>query len=106
MGNVYVMLPMKRLNSTVTASDMGPLFLVASPSSKRESSGNSSGSGRVRVSPESAEVVPLERSSETPKLSLEGIEELSIPEFRHRMSKSRSKKPLLETIAEEQQVHS
>ncbi|KAL7141646.1 hypothetical protein ABFS83_08G067800 [Erythranthe nasuta] len=89
IGNVYVFFPMKRLNSAVTATDMGVLFLAA----KRAAS-----VGRVRVSPESgggeAEVV-------VPKLNLDDIEEFSTPEFKHRLSMCRSKKPLLETIVEE-----
>lgn len=106
MGNVYVMFPMKRLGSTVTASDLGPLFLTASASSKRSpSSSGHFGPGRAKVSPGYSDGVHEEgagRSSEAPKLSLEGIEEYSTPEFMHRMSVSRSRKPLLETIAEEQ----
>ncbi|TKY50502.1 hypothetical protein E2542_SST27966 [Spatholobus suberectus] len=81
-GNVYVMLPMKRLNSLVTASDMGALLLTA----KRVSA-------KVRVVPE--------KEPEEPKLKLDDIEEFSSPEFMHRLSMCRSKKPLLETIAEE-----
>ncbi|PKI69954.1 uncharacterized protein LOC116203141 [Punica granatum] len=109
MGNVYVMFPMNRLSSTITASDLGPLFLKASSSSKKAPSNIGSGAGRVRVSPESDEVPlrgPDRISSEAPKLSLEGIEEFSLPEFMHRMSMSRSKKPLLETIAEDDQIYS
>ncbi|GFQ06465.1 hypothetical protein PHJA_002790500 [Phtheirospermum japonicum] len=36
-----------------------------------------------------------------PKLNLDDIEEFSMPEFQHRLSMCRSKKPLLETIVEE-----
>ena len=81
-GNVYVMHPMKRLNSVVTPSDMGALLLTA----KRVTA-------KVRVAPE--------KEAEEAKLKLDGIEEFSSPEFMHRLSISRSKKPLLETIAEE-----
>ncbi|KAL2335769.1 hypothetical protein Fmac_016982 [Flemingia macrophylla] len=82
-GNVYVMLPMKRLNSVVTASDMGALLITA----KRVSA-------KMRVVPET-------EAEEANKLKLDEIEEFSSPEFMHRLSMSRSKKPLLETIAEE-----
>lgn len=82
-GNVYVMVSMKRLNSVVKASDMGALLLTA----KRVTA-------KVRIVPEKEE-------TEEPKLKLDEIEEFSSPEFMHRLSMSRSKKPLLETIAEE-----
>ncbi|KAK4783396.1 hypothetical protein SAY86_007770 [Trapa natans] len=100
-ANIYVMFPMKRLNSLVMAADMGPLFLAAS----RGALG-----GRVRILPEpglvhaeSAEspVRAVNRPGWSPKLNLEGIEGYSDSEIRHRLSMSRSKKPLLETIAEE-----
>ena len=42
-----------------------------------------------------------EEKKATPKLNLDDIEEFSAPEFIHRFSMTRSKKPLLETIAEE-----
>lgn len=105
MANVYVMFPMKRVNSIVTAADMGALFLTANSAAKRASL------GRVRILPEcdqatvplyTAEVVAQPRTeSAVPKLNLEDIEEFSTPEFKHRLSFCRSKKPLLETIAEE-----
>ncbi|KAK7316489.1 hypothetical protein VNO77_35555 [Canavalia gladiata] len=85
-GNVYVMLPMKRLNSAVTAADMGALLLTA----KRVSA-------KVRILPEEQTVTTVSQ----PKLNLDDIEEFSTPDFMHRLSMSRSKKPLLETIAEE-----
>ncbi|XP_014508088.1 uncharacterized protein LOC106767660 [Vigna radiata var. radiata] len=81
-GNVYVMHPMKRLNSVVRPSDMGALLLTA----KRVTA-------KVRVVPE--------KQVEEPKFNFEDIEEFSSPEFVHRLSITRSKKPLLETIAEE-----
>ncbi|QCD95169.1 hypothetical protein DEO72_LG5g3262 [Vigna unguiculata] len=81
-GNVYVMHPMKRLNSVVKPSDMGALLLTA----KRVTA-------KVRVVPE--------KQVEETKLKLDDIEEFSSPEFMHRLSITRSKKPLLETIAEE-----
>ncbi|XP_052196109.1 uncharacterized protein LOC127803713 [Diospyros lotus] len=88
MANAYVMFPMKRLNSVVTAADMGALFLAAN--AKRVAGG-----GYVRVLPEPRPPQAV------PKLTLDDVEEYSTPEFTHRLSMCRSKKPLLETIAEE-----
>ncbi|XP_061337354.1 uncharacterized protein LOC133284371 [Gastrolobium bilobum] len=85
-SNVYVMLPMKKLNSAVTAADMGALLLTANAAAKRV---------KVRVIPEE------EKMESQPKLNLDDIEDLSNPEFMHRLSMCRSKKPLLETIEEE-----
>ena len=45
-GNVYVMLPMKRLNSLVKASDMGALLLTA----KRVSGASECSKGSMRMS--------------------------------------------------------
>lgn len=97
LANVYVMFPMKRLNSTVTAADMGTLFIAANSAAKKGFGGN------VRILPEAAEDDQglLENEKGMVKLNLDDIEEFSTPEFRHRLSMSRSKKPLLETIAEE-----
>lgn len=79
-ANVYVMFPMKRVNSAATAADMGSLFMTAKRTAK------------VGILPE-AEVMPM--------VKLEDMEEVSKPEFMHRMSMSRSRKPVLETIVEE-----
>ncbi|KAK4426590.1 hypothetical protein Salat_1427600 [Sesamum alatum] len=95
IGGVYVFFPMKRLNSAVTAGDMGALFMAASSAAKRVS----------RVLPESGGDVEVGRSggkcAATGKLNLDEIEEFSTPEFKQRLSMCRSKKPLLETIVEE-----
>lgn len=104
-SNVYVMFPMKRLNSMVTAADMGALLLTTNAAMKKVSG------GRVRVLPESYnnnnveekesdDMAAIESLSPV-KLELDEIEEFSRPEFIHRLSMCRSKKPLLETIAEE-----
>ncbi|RYR57895.1 hypothetical protein Ahy_A05g023575 isoform C [Arachis hypogaea] len=77
-SNVYVMIPMKKLNSAVSAADMGALLITANAAAKRASGGR-----------------------KEPKLNLDDIEEYSSPEVMHRLSLCRSKKPLLETIAEE-----
>lgn len=96
-GNVYVMLPMNRLNSVVTPADMGALLLTA----KRVSS------SKMRVLPSDLEdketyiTMEMESHSTQPKLNLDDIDEdFSV----HRLSLCRSKKPLLETIAEEPAV--
>lgn len=88
MGNVYVMFPMKRVNSFVSAGDMGALLLTANSVSKRVSIG-------------SLRILPEENYCTLPKLNLDDIEDFSSEEFKHRLSMCRSKKPLLETIAEE-----
>ncbi|GLT41359.1 hypothetical protein SLA2020_154300 [Shorea laevis] len=49
-ANAYVMFPMKRANSTVTAADMGALFLAANFASKRWFG------DQVRILPESGDV--------------------------------------------------
>ncbi|KAI3519320.1 hypothetical protein L1887_08350 [Cichorium endivia] len=85
MSSVYVVFPMNRLNSVVTTADLAFLFLAA------KSGANKIGS--VRILPENAPTPP--------RLSLEDIDELSSPEFKQMISMCRSKKPLLETIAEE-----
>ncbi|KAL6228461.1 hypothetical protein ACLB2K_002411 [Fragaria x ananassa] len=87
MGSVYVMFPMKRLNSTVTSSDMSALFLtaVATPKPKRQLSAHRN----------------MNWQEATDKLNLDDIQEFSAPEFMHRLSMTRSKKPMLETITEE-----
>ncbi|KAH7533909.1 hypothetical protein FEM48_Zijuj04G0181500 [Ziziphus jujuba var. spinosa] len=46
MGNVYVMFPMKSVNSVVTASDMGALFITANSATKQRVSG-----GKVKPLP-------------------------------------------------------
>ncbi|KAH7845676.1 hypothetical protein Vadar_004751 [Vaccinium darrowii] len=91
----YVMFPMKRLNSIVTTADMGTLFLTANSAARRVSGG-----GNVRVLPEPPREVK-EEVAVVPKLNLDDVEEFSALEVKHRLSMCRSKKPLLETIAEE-----
>ncbi|KAJ4960638.1 hypothetical protein NE237_020548 [Protea cynaroides] len=91
MGNVYVLFSMTRLNSFVTAVDMGVLMMTANSAAKRASGGR-------RVSPV---VNNLQGSEETfPKLKLDDIEDLSVLEFKNRLSVCRARKPSLETIKE------
>ncbi|OIT34477.1 PREDICTED: uncharacterized protein LOC109244623 [Nicotiana attenuata] len=102
MANVYVMFPMKRLNSLVSAADLGALFLTANSVAKRVSF------KRVKILPECTQFAvdieepkPKYEKIGLPKLKLEDIEEFSTPEFKHMLLMCRSKKPLLETIVEE-----
>ncbi|KAG8373762.1 hypothetical protein BUALT_Bualt11G0058900 [Buddleja alternifolia] len=96
IGSVYAFFPMKRLNSAVTAADMGVLFVAANSAAKRLS----------RISPCGGDMHVAQSTTEkgtaaAPKLNLDDIEELWTPEFKQRLSVCRSKKPLLETIVEE-----
>ncbi|KAJ8761769.1 hypothetical protein K2173_004580 [Erythroxylum novogranatense] len=100
-ASVYVMFPMQRKNSLVTADDLGAHFLTANSIAKRVLC-----TGNIKVQPEStsgeASQEAIARvSASVPRLSLDGVEELATPEFLLRRSMTRSKKPLLETIVEE-----
>ncbi|KAM3306172.1 hypothetical protein P3S67_013042 [Capsicum chacoense] len=98
MANVYVMFPMKRLNSLVSAADLGALILTANSVFKRVSF------GRVKILPECTEEpnkTKCDDKVDLPKLKLDDFEEFSTPEFKNMLSMCRSKKPLLETITEE-----
>lgn len=87
-GNLYVMLPMRRVNSVVTAADVAVFLMAANSAPKRISGGGSP----VKVSPE-------EQDDEIgrPRLTLEEL----APELKYRVSSCRSKPPGLDTIAEE-----
>ncbi|XP_008800930.1 uncharacterized protein LOC103715169 [Phoenix dactylifera] len=98
MGDVYVMMPMKRLNSVITAADMAVLLLAANKKVRRASGGNS-------------RVLPACTSS-SPKNPLAGHEldevdddvptmttAMAMEDFKYRLCRSR--KPTLETIEEE-----
>ncbi|KVI02783.1 Protein of unknown function DUF4228 [Cynara cardunculus var. scolymus] len=81
-ASVYVMFPMNKVNAVITTADLGFLFITAKKIDDR----------RICI-----ENVP------TPlKSRLEDTEEMSSLEFKHRISTCRSKKPLLDTIVEEQ----
>ncbi|XP_062104859.1 uncharacterized protein LOC133816322 [Humulus lupulus] len=110
LASVYIMFPMKRVNSPITAADMGAIFLAANSATKR----GGGGGRKTRVLPSefgenwrTYDMAAEEEKEEErvaaagPKLNLDDIEDFSAPEFLHRVSMSRSKKPLLETIAEE-----
>ncbi|KAH8496083.1 hypothetical protein Peur_055240 [Populus x canadensis] len=100
-GNVYLMFPMKRVSSIVTAADMAVFFIAANSAAKRISGGNSN-----RVLPESGgdqnvQESPEGRHNGEARLSLEGVEDFPAPEYKYRLSCCRSRKPMLETIKEE-----
>ncbi|KAL7090243.1 hypothetical protein ACP275_12G028300 [Erythranthe tilingii] len=88
IGGVYVFFPMSRLKSAVTAADEAAISAAANSAAKKAS----------RVSPERDGDTA---SAPPPKLNLDDIEDLLTPEFKHRLSMCRSRKPLLETIVEE-----
>ncbi|KAL1536963.1 hypothetical protein AAHA92_29530 [Salvia divinorum] len=98
MGNVYVFFPMTKVNAVVAAADMAALFLAANSSAKRMAR------GRVRILPCGGDVQIVKSVAEktdAPKLNFDDIDDFSVAEFKQRVSFCRSKKPLLETIAEE-----
>ncbi|KAL7131624.1 hypothetical protein ABFS83_12G016800 [Erythranthe nasuta] len=96
MGGVYVFFPMSRLKSAATAADLAPLLTAANSTAAKRAS---------RISPECGGGVRVEETTSVKcsaaKLNLDDFEEFSTPEFKHRLSMSRSKKPSLETIDEE-----
>ncbi|XP_050217408.1 uncharacterized protein LOC126668245 [Mercurialis annua] len=93
-GNIYVMIPMHKKNYVVCASDLGSLFMIADSTVKKGSGGG------IKVQPGGG-TVAVGDVAVVPRLSLEGLEETSVPAVMRRMSISRSRKPLLETIDEE-----
>ncbi|KAL8112216.1 uncharacterized protein LOC141664699 [Apium graveolens] len=97
-GNVYIMFPMRRLKSVATTDDMARLFMVANPT---ETNISGAINNKVRVLPESAAVASSEGETEGSRISFEEIEGLYAGEFKYRLSMSRSRKPLLDTITEE-----
>lgn len=102
--HVYVAFPMTRATSSANASDMARLFLATKKQQRRRvGTAVKHCHNGGRISPEEEEDV--EMISARSKLSLEGIgDQFSAAEFMHRISNSKSKKPKLETIAEEESV--
>ncbi|KAL0446808.1 UNVERIFIED_CONTAM: hypothetical protein Slati_1808700 [Sesamum latifolium] len=95
-GNLYVMIPMRRVNSVVTAAEVAVFLMAANSAPKRISGGNYS----IKVSPEAAAAPGDDDSStesERPRLSLDGV----APEYKYRLAVCRSKRPGLDTITEE-----
>ncbi|XP_073137958.1 uncharacterized protein [Henckelia pumila] len=87
-ANLYVMFPIRRANSVVTAADVAVFLMTANSAPKRISGGNGG-----RISPEAVEV----DDSGRPRLSLESV----VPDYKYRVASCRSRKPLLDTISEE-----
>ncbi|KAK1416085.1 hypothetical protein QVD17_31873 [Tagetes erecta] len=85
-GNVYIMFPMRRVNSMVTPGDMVVFWLLANNGTKRIT-------GRISPETESG------GEAELPRLVADS--DVDVPEFGHRLMVSRSKKPGLDTITEE-----
>lgn len=79
----------------ITAADLGRVLMVANSAVRRASG------GKARILPEMGVAEPAKnwQESEAPRLNLDEIEDVS--EFKARLSMSRSRKPLLETITEE-----
>ncbi|XP_047961953.1 uncharacterized protein LOC125206772 [Salvia hispanica] len=86
-GNLYVMFPIRRSSSVVTAADVAVFLMAASSAPKRIAGG--------RISPE-AEAEAIETASSS-GLDLEAV----APGYQYRLSVCRSKRPGLDTILEE-----
>ncbi|KAK4373334.1 hypothetical protein RND71_008718 [Anisodus tanguticus] len=94
-GNVYIMFPMKRVNSVVTAADMTVLLLAANSAAKRISGGN------VKISPELSPAPESTPENSAGGRNLDVVEGFPVGhEMRYKLS-CRSRKPSLETIMEE-----
>lgn len=102
MGNVYVLFPMRRVNSLVTAADFGALFMTANSAvrrASREQAGFLAGLERDAHGPPMEAKIQAENV--VARLNLDEIEDDTVKEFKARMSMCRSRRPLLETIYEE-----
>ncbi|GJU80492.1 RNA-directed DNA polymerase, eukaryota [Tanacetum coccineum] len=88
-GQVYIMFPMRRVNSMITPADMAVFWMSANNAPKRISG---------KISPDSlpGSDVTLMVPEEQPRLVVGDV-----PEFSHRLMVCRSKKPVLDTIKEE-----
>ncbi|XP_076927234.1 uncharacterized protein LOC143590723 [Bidens hawaiensis] len=86
MGNVYVMFPMRRVNSMVTPTDMGVFWMTGGNTRKQILTTDGGGGG---VGGSEVNVV------EQPRLVVD------VPEFSYRLAVCRSRKPVLDTIMEE-----
>ncbi|KAF5442336.1 hypothetical protein F2P56_035005 [Juglans regia] len=112
LGNVYVTFPMRRVNSIVTAADMAIVFMAANSAAKRISGGKfrilpesgTSSTGKLQEEEASSYAAVEESEVRGSRLiSLDdGVEGLSGLEMKYRLSVCRSRKPVLETIKEEQ----
>ncbi|CAN8269728.1 unnamed protein product [Cochlearia groenlandica] len=91
--HVYVAFYMTRVTSAANASDMARLFIAGKKQRVKSCIDNR------RVSPEKEDDDVM-----VTKMNLEEINDFSAAEFIHRISVSKSKKPTLETILEEEHV--
>ncbi|XP_030551597.1 uncharacterized protein LOC115756056 [Rhodamnia argentea] len=98
LGDVYIMFPMRRVNSVVAAGDMAVMLMAASSGPKRIS-----GAKVVRVSPEGAGAgaAAEAKAEDETRPRLEEVEGFPLAEYSHRLAVCRSRRPLLETIKEE-----
>ncbi|KAL3510650.1 hypothetical protein ACH5RR_030051 [Cinchona calisaya] len=103
-GNVYIMFPMKRVNSIVTAADVAVVLMAANTAARRVAG------GKVKpevASPATLSPVPVQRDDDgdhevgRPRLNIDEIEGFKDMEYRFRLASCRSRKPLLDTITEE-----
>lgn len=101
-GNFYLMFPMKRVNSVVTAADISVFLMAVNTAPKRISGGNT-----IRILPELVAEPAVsgddQSENETGRLgiNLEGVDGFPTAENKYRFSMCRSRKPLLDTITEE-----
>ncbi|KAM7277306.1 hypothetical protein ACFE04_019172 [Oxalis oulophora] len=96
LGNVYIMFPMKKVNSIVTAADMAIFFMAANSAAKRI------GGGKGKITPENNGSNEEEAEKEESQDERPGLLDEAFPEIKYRLSVCRSRKPMLETINEEQ----
>ncbi|KAL3501822.1 hypothetical protein ACH5RR_036271 [Cinchona calisaya] len=98
-GNVYIMFPMKRVNSVVTAADMAVVLMAANTAARRIAGG--------KVKPEVAALAATAAVSDHDHevgrsgLNSNEIEGFKDMEYRFRLASCKSRKPLLDTITEE-----
>lgn len=115
-GNIYIMFPMKRVTSIVTAADVAILFMAANTASKRISIGKIVNVSPGRSNMNNGEGIPEMRARSTADKNaeekkngveeesenkVEGIEFDGLDQFKYRLSVCRSRKPMLETISED-----
>ncbi|XP_042018882.1 uncharacterized protein LOC121766678 [Salvia splendens] len=92
-GNLYVMFPIRRSSSVVTAADVAVFLMAASSAPKRIAGG--------RISPEAAAAEAIETASSAADSSSGLNLEAVAPGYQYRLSVCRSKRPGLDTILEE-----
>nr|GEX10924.1 hypothetical protein [Tanacetum cinerariifolium] len=88
-GNIYIMFPMRRVNSIITAADMAIFWMAGNNAGKRISG---------RVTPD---VATSDDAMETVEVAEGQRMVFDVPEFSHKMVACRSRKPFLDTIMED-----